>query len=251
MRKRPPSGGREAARSQAHSARRRLAPAAFRINIPVVTPRVSGSHPFGTGAGWLFPPARLPVICVPFIAMISSDPDMIPAWTNGTMLPDAHRRSKLDYDLRMSRYYSKGKAKKRSENQISHFLLQRPMSRCVAVHGREVSYTLVKAEGGHGSRIPLSQVHRCDSSPEMNHQQNDADTNKDLARQQQPWMGSAGQHQEQAGYRGPASDRCQGITHAYIIARGVVQSPCQISAPTSCILRLGCRDLQTPPAAVP
>ena len=76
------------------------------------------------GAGWLFPPARLPVICVSFIAMISAHPDVIPAWTNGTMFPDADRWPKLDYDLRMSRYYSKDKAKKRSENQISHFLLQ-------------------------------------------------------------------------------------------------------------------------------
>jgi hypothetical protein len=77
------------------------------------------------GAGWLFPPARLPVICVSFIAMISAYPDVIPAWTNGTMLPDADRWPKLDYDLRMSRYYPKGKPKKRSENQSPHFLLLR------------------------------------------------------------------------------------------------------------------------------
>jgi hypothetical protein len=126
-------------RFKAYSARRRLAPAAFRINIPVTAPRVSGSNPSGIGAGWLFPPARLPVICVPFIAMISAYPDVIPAWTNGTMLPDADRWPKLDYDLRMSRYYPKGKAKKRSKNQISHFLLRRHKSRCVAVHGGDVS----------------------------------------------------------------------------------------------------------------
>jgi hypothetical protein len=63
------------------------------------------------GAGWLFPPARLPVICVPFIAMISAYPDVIRAWTNGAVLPDADRWPKLDYHLRMSRYYPKGKAK--------------------------------------------------------------------------------------------------------------------------------------------
>jgi hypothetical protein len=55
----------------------------------------------------------------------------------------------------------------------------------------------------------------------MDDQQNDADSNEGFARQQQPWMGSAGQHEEQADYCGPASDRCQGIAHGYIIARGV------------------------------
>jgi hypothetical protein len=103
----------------------RLPPAAFRINIPVMAPRVSGSNPSRAGAGRLFPPARLPMICISFIAMISAHPDVIPAWTNGTMLPDADRWPKLDYDLRMSRYYPKGKAKKCRKNQISHFLLQR------------------------------------------------------------------------------------------------------------------------------
>ena len=68
--------------------------------------------------------------------MISAYPDVIPAWTNGTMLPDADRWTKLDYNLRLSRYYPKGKAKKRSKNQISHFLLQRLHEQ---VHGRSRS----------------------------------------------------------------------------------------------------------------
>jgi len=93
-----------------------LPPVAFRINIPVMATRISGSNPSRTGAWRLFPAARLPVIGVSFIAMISAHPHMTPAWTNGTMLPDADRGPKLDYDLRMSRYYPKGKAKKRSEN---------------------------------------------------------------------------------------------------------------------------------------
>jgi hypothetical protein len=101
----------------------RLPPVAFRINIPVMATRVSGSNPSRTGARRLFPPARLPVICVSFIAMISAHPDVIPAWTNGTMLPDADRWSKLDYYLRTGRYYPKGKSKQRSKNQISHSLL--------------------------------------------------------------------------------------------------------------------------------
>jgi hypothetical protein len=55
-------------------------------------------------AGWLFPSARLPVIGVTFITMISAYPYMIPAWTSGAVLPDADGWSKFDYDLRMSRY---------------------------------------------------------------------------------------------------------------------------------------------------
>jgi hypothetical protein len=55
----------------------------------------------------------------------------------------------------------------------------------------------------------------------MDDQQNDTDTNQNLPRKQQPWMGSAGQHEEKADYRGPASDCCQGVAHGYIIARGV------------------------------
>src|SRR5579862_457860 len=42
-------------------------------------------------------------------------------------------------------------------------------------------------------------------SPEMDDQQNDADSDQNLARQRQPRMGSAGQHEKQADYRGPAS----------------------------------------------
>ena len=71
--------------------------------------------------------------------MISANPDMIPAWTSGTMLPDADRGPKLYYDLRMSRYYPKGKSKQRSKNQISHFFSCGHMSRCMAVRAVGVS----------------------------------------------------------------------------------------------------------------
>jgi hypothetical protein len=54
----------------------------------------------------------------------------------------------------------------------------------------------------------------------MDNQQNHADSNQGLARKQKPGMGSAGQHEKQADYRGTASDRRQGVAHSYIIARG-------------------------------
>jgi hypothetical protein len=85
------------------------------------------------GARRLFPPARLPAVGIAIPAVVSVHPDMLPAWTSGTMFPDANRGPKLDYDLRMSRYDPKGKAKKRSKNQISHFLLHRLYEQ---VHGR-------------------------------------------------------------------------------------------------------------------
>jgi hypothetical protein len=101
-----------------------LPPVAFGVNVPVMAVRVSGSNPYRMGAWRLFPPARLPVICVSFIVVVSAYPDMVPAWTGGAMLMDANRGTKFYDDLRMSRY-PKRKPKQRGNNQCSHFLLLR------------------------------------------------------------------------------------------------------------------------------
>lgn len=102
-----------------------LPPVTFRIDIPVMAVRVSGSNPSRTGARRHFPPTCLPSIGIAIPAVISPNPDVIPAWTKGAMLPNANRRPKPDNDLAMSRYQPKGKAKQHGKNQFSHFLLQR------------------------------------------------------------------------------------------------------------------------------
>jgi hypothetical protein len=81
-----------------------LPPVTFRIDIPVMAVRVSGSNPSRTGAWRHFPPTCLPSVGVAIPAVISPNPDVIPAWTKGAMLPNANRRPKPDNDLRMSRY---------------------------------------------------------------------------------------------------------------------------------------------------
>jgi hypothetical protein len=81
-----------------------LPPVTFRIDIPVMAVRVSGSNPSRMGAWRHFPPTRLPSVGVAIPAVISPNPDVIPAWTKGAMLPNANRRPKPDNDLRMSRY---------------------------------------------------------------------------------------------------------------------------------------------------
>jgi hypothetical protein len=81
-----------------------LPPVTFRIDIPVMAVRVSGSNPSRTGAWRHFPPTRLPSVGVAIPAVISPNPDVISAWTKGAMLPNANRRPKPDNDLRMSRY---------------------------------------------------------------------------------------------------------------------------------------------------
>jgi hypothetical protein len=83
----------------------------FRIHIPVMAVRVSGSNPSRMGAWRLFPPARLPTVGIAIPAVVSADPDVIPTWPSGMMLADANRGTKLNYDLRTSGYYPKGKAK--------------------------------------------------------------------------------------------------------------------------------------------
>jgi len=80
-----------------------LPPVTFRIDIPVMAVRVAGSNPSRTGARRHFPPTRLPSVGVAIPAVISPNPDVIPAWTKGTVLPNANRRPKPDNDLRMSR----------------------------------------------------------------------------------------------------------------------------------------------------
>jgi hypothetical protein len=81
----------------------------FRIHIPVAAMRISGSNPSGTGAWRLFPPACLPTVGIAIPVLVSVDPDVIPARSNGPMLADANRGTKLNYDLGMSGYYSQGK----------------------------------------------------------------------------------------------------------------------------------------------
>ena len=88
-----------------------LPPMTFRIHIPVMAVRVSGGNPYGMDAWRPFPPARLPGVSIAIPAVVSADPDVLPAWPSGTMLADANRGTKLNYDFRMSGYYAKGKAK--------------------------------------------------------------------------------------------------------------------------------------------
>jgi hypothetical protein len=110
-----------------------LPPVAFRINIPAMTVRVSGSDPSRTGTWRRFPSARLPSVGIAIPAVISANPDMITAWAKGAVFPNADRWPKPYNDLRMSRYYPKCQAKQRGENQFSHFRLLRLY---VQVHGR-------------------------------------------------------------------------------------------------------------------
>src|ERR1017187_4634235 len=101
-----------------------LPPVTFRIDIPVMAVRVSGSNPSRTGAWRHFPPTRLPSVGVAITAVISPNPDVISAWTKGAMLPNANRRPKPDNDLRMSRYQPQGKPKQHGKSQFSYFLLR-------------------------------------------------------------------------------------------------------------------------------
>ncbi len=61
------------------------------------------------------------------------------------------------------------------------------------------------------------------SLPEMDNQQHNANSNQNLSSQQQPGMTSAlsGQHKKQAGDCRPAANRCQGVSHRFIIARDI------------------------------
>jgi hypothetical protein len=86
---------------------------------------VSGSDPYSMGAWRVFPPALLPVICVSVIVVVSAYPDMIPAWTRGAVFVDADRGPKLYDDLRIGRYYAKGKTKQSGKNEFSHLVLLR------------------------------------------------------------------------------------------------------------------------------
>jgi hypothetical protein len=92
-----------------------LPPSAFYEDITITSVFIAGSYPHRMSTWRLFPPTTLPVICVSVITVISAYPDMVPAWTGGTMLADTDRRPKLYYDLSMSRY-PKRKAKQRGKN---------------------------------------------------------------------------------------------------------------------------------------
>ena len=100
-----------------------LPPPTIDKDIPVTPMRVAGSHPYRVGARRLFPPTLLPVICVSFIAVVSTDPYVLATRTRRTMFMDADRRPKLYYDLRMGGYHPNCKAKQRCEYHFSHFLL--------------------------------------------------------------------------------------------------------------------------------
>ena len=98
-----------------------------------------------------------------------------------------------------------------SNNEIG--LGPRTVKRPRALHGADDVATALHDE----PTLPQSPLRL---PPEMDDQQNDTDTYQNLPREQQPRIGSAGQHEEKADYRGPASDCCQGVAHGYIIARG-------------------------------
>jgi hypothetical protein len=68
---------------------------------PVMSMFVSGSNPSRTGVRRLFPPARLPAVGIAIPVVVSANPDMIPAWTSSTMLPNTDRWAEPYDDLRM------------------------------------------------------------------------------------------------------------------------------------------------------
>jgi len=96
--------------------------------------RISGRNPYRMSVWWFFPPARFPTVGIAIPAVISANPDMIPARADGTMLTNTDRGTKLYYDLRMSRYYPKSKTKQRGKNQFSHFLLLRVSEQAYGRH---------------------------------------------------------------------------------------------------------------------
>jgi hypothetical protein len=110
-----------------------LPPAAFRVNIPVVPMPVSGSYPYRVRAWRRFPMACLPTIGVAIPAVVTANPDVLPAWAYCPAFPDADRGPKSYYDLSLSWYYSKSKSKQCSKDEFSHSLLLR-LNR--QVHGR-------------------------------------------------------------------------------------------------------------------
>lgn len=72
---------------------------------------VTGSNPNRMGAWRRFPAARLPTIGIAIPAVVSAYPDVSPAWSNTTMLPNTNGGTKLDDNFRMSGYYRKGTTK--------------------------------------------------------------------------------------------------------------------------------------------
>ena len=80
-----------------------LPPVAFGVNVPMMAVCVSRSDPYRMFARRLLPPARLPVVFVSFVAVISPHPHMLPAWTRCVMFMDADRGTKFYDDLCMCR----------------------------------------------------------------------------------------------------------------------------------------------------
>ena len=80
-----------------------LPPVAFRVHIPVVSMCVIGVQPISHERVAAFPtgPPATRGIAIPLV--VSANPDMIPAWTSSTMLPDTDWWAKLYDDLCMGR----------------------------------------------------------------------------------------------------------------------------------------------------
>src|SRR5579864_119227 len=96
--------------------------------------RISGRNPDRMSVWWSFPPARFPTVGIAIPAVISANPDMIPARADATMLTNTDRGTKPYYDLRMSRYYPKSKTEQRGKNKFSHFLLLRVYKQAYGRH---------------------------------------------------------------------------------------------------------------------
>jgi hypothetical protein len=97
-----------------------LPPVSFRIDIPVMAMPISRSNPYRVFTGRLFPPASLPGVGFTIPTVVSANPDVLPAWASGAVFVDADRGTKFYDDLRMGRYYPKGKAKQRGQKNFSH-----------------------------------------------------------------------------------------------------------------------------------
>jgi hypothetical protein len=60
---------------------------------------ISGSYPDSMSTGTLLPTSRLPGIGVAIPTVISPDPDMLAAWSDGSMLFDGNRRPEPDHHI--------------------------------------------------------------------------------------------------------------------------------------------------------
>ncbi len=98
-----------------------LPPVTFCINISVMAMRVSRGYPYRVGPRRLFPTARLPVIGVAVIAVVSPHPYMLPAWARGTILMNADRGPKFYHDLRVCRTEAQCASDECVNEELVHF----------------------------------------------------------------------------------------------------------------------------------